>query len=53
MISAFEKPDFHVITSRCTMDKTLIISIIVKFGMNEERVKRKLGAIICADAVEG
>ena len=52
MISAFEKPDFHVITSRCTMDN-LIISIIVKFGMNEERVKRKFGAIICADAVEG
>jgi hypothetical protein len=28
VISAFEKPDFHVITNRWTMDKTLIISIL-------------------------
>ena len=28
VISAFEKPDFHVITSRWTMDKTLIIYIV-------------------------
>ena len=26
--TAFEKPDFHVITSIWTMDKTLIISIL-------------------------
>ena len=26
--AAFEKPDFHVITSIWTMDKTLIISIL-------------------------
>ena len=28
MISAFEKLDFHMITSIWTMDKTLIISIL-------------------------
>ena len=28
VISAFEKPDFHVITSRWTVDKTIIIFIM-------------------------
>ncbi len=28
VISVFEKPDLHVITSRWTMDKTVIISIL-------------------------
>jgi hypothetical protein len=43
LISAFEKPDFHMITSIRSMDKTLIISILelilLKSRGNAKKVK--------------